>query len=131
LGFKGYEDFGEDEKVKIPYPKVGEVFTVKYRVRLKKGPPLNANYYVSMLARRHDPVEIIDDQEIKIEGLSSDFWKEVRFRAKITKPALTISLTVNIRLEGTRDRAAISGVDLMLIDPLTGQYGKKEEHYER
>jgi len=113
------------------YPKVGEIFTVKYRVRLKEGVPLTANYYVSMLARRHDPVEIIDDQEVKIQGLSNDAWKEVRLRAKITEPALTISLAVNIRLEGTRDRMALSGVGLVLIDPLTGQYGKKEEHYEQ
>jgi hypothetical protein len=27
------------------YPKVGEIFTVKYRVRLKEGVPLTANYY--------------------------------------------------------------------------------------
>ena len=113
------------------YPKVGEVFTVKYRVRLKKGPPLNANYYVSMDACSYDPVEIIDDQEIKIEGLSSDFWKEVRFRAKITKPALTVKLIVNIRLEGTRDRAATRSIKLVLIDPLTGQYGKGGGYYEQ
>jgi len=113
------------------YPKVGEIFTVKYRVRLKEGVPLTANYYVSMLARRHDPVEIIDDQEVKIQGLSHDVWKEVRLRAKITEPALTVKLIVNIRLESTRDRAATRSVKLVLIDPLTGQYGKKEEHYEQ
>jgi hypothetical protein len=113
------------------YPKVGDVFTVRYRVRLKEKATLDANYYVSMHARSYDPVEIMNDQEIVINGLSHDVWKEVKFRVKITEPALTIALTVNIRLEGTRDRAALCGVDLVLIDPLTGRYGNKEEYSDQ
>jgi len=111
------------------YPKVGEIFTVKYRVRMKENVTSEANYYVTMHARTDDPVEIIDNQEVKIQGLSHDLWKEVLFRAKITEPMLTLKLIVNIRLEGTRDRAASRSVELVLVDPLTGQYGEYEEHY--
>lgn len=115
------------------YPRVGQTFTVKYRIRLEDNAPqgmANGKYYAVMHARSQDPVEVIDNEEALIQGLSYTKWQEINFRARIVEPALTIRIIVGIRLEGTKGGSAGGSIDFVLIDPVTGQYGNREEYSE-
>jgi hypothetical protein len=116
------------------YPRIGQIFTVKYRIRLKDNAPqgmTSGKYYAIMHARSQDPVEIIDDEEMLIQGLSYTKWQEMTFHAKIVEPALTIRFIVGIRLEGTKGGSAGGSIDLVLINPETGQYSNRKEYFDQ
>jgi hypothetical protein len=91
----------------------------------------DGKYYAVMHARSQDPVEVIDSEEILIQGLSYTKWQEITFRARVIEPAFTIRIIVGIRLEGTKGGSAGGSIDLVLIDPETGQYGFREQWEER
>jgi len=116
------------------YPKVGDVFEVVYRLKLKSGlEPRSGNYCVLIGCDPSGAIEIIGKDRLFFPGLEAGEWKEFYIQYRILKPLNEIRIGVSLgQMYGGQfyGPLASTGMSLYLIDPETGQYGTREE-YER
>ena len=117
------------------YPKVGEVFEVVFRVRLKSQNDLQhmpeeaiaEGYVVSFGARPKAAVKLLSNNEIFIPVLNLGEWQEFVGKYRITKPSMWVTVGAEIRLKAVKAGPGL-GHTFYLLDSLTGQYGTKEEY---
>ncbi|MGB3479275.1 MAG: hypothetical protein WBB67_08955, partial [bacterium] len=126
------DDLDREMHITGGFPKVGEVFEVVYRVKLKEENHLNEypkkmvamGYITYFRSRSMDPVTLITEKEIFVPILNKGEWREFSAKFTITESAKNIML-----IAGTRFKVSKSGahnqMTLYLIDPETGQYGTK------
>ncbi|MGQ9534730.1 MAG: hypothetical protein ACUVTF_05800, partial [bacterium] len=121
------------------YPKVGDVFEVVYRIKLKEVNELHhypkkmveMGYTVVFYTSPVDSVMIISDREISVPVLNVGEWREFHAKLKITGRSKVIRVDALTRFKVARYFAGASiNTPLYLLDPQTGQYGTREE-YER
>ncbi|MGB3480412.1 MAG: hypothetical protein WBB67_14785 [bacterium] len=113
-------------------PKVGEVFEVVYRVRLKVNIPPEfgkRNFFVKFGTGTYGPAEVIGIDEICIPFLVPGEWQEVRGKYRIPKPYKMVFINTFLgTAKGHKYRMVGGCLRLFLIDSLTGQYGTGEEY---
>jgi hypothetical protein len=120
------------------YPKVGEVFEVVFRVRLKSQNDLQhmpeeaiaEGYVVSFGARPKAAVKLLSNNEIFIPVLNLGEWQEFVGKYRITKPSMWVTVGAEIRLKAVKAGPGL-GHTFYLLDSLTGQYGTKEQWLNR
>ena len=120
------------------YPKVGEVFEVVFRVRLKSQNDLQhmpeeaiaEGYVVSFGARPKAAVKLLSNNEIFIPVLNLGEWQEFVGKYRITKPSMWVTVGAEIRLKAVKAGPGL-GHTFYLLDSLTGQYGTKEQWLKR
>jgi len=132
-----------EEEVEIvgDYPKVGEIFEVVYRIRLKKLDDhsrgyLHTDFYAVIRGGFSKPIKIIGKDKFLFTGLPPvGEWKEFRFRCQILKPFnhIDINGTIHPVYKGEMygNIATMGHLLLYLVNPETGQYGTKEEWLKR
>jgi len=113
-------------------PKVGEVFEVVYRVRLKVNIPPEfgkRNFFVKFGTGTYGPAEVIGTDEICIPFLVPGEWQEVRGKYRIPKPYKMVFINTFLgTAKGHKYRMVGGCLRLFLIDSLTGQYSTGEEY---
>jgi hypothetical protein len=122
------------------YPKVGDIFEVVYRIKIKDTADWTnredylTNDYCAVIHAQPDATEMIGENLFFFSGLKLGETKEFRARCRIVKPWNWIQVTGHIALGRKGDvRGAVSakgGIPLYLIDPKTGQYGTRKDAYE-
>jgi len=119
------------------YPKVGEIFEVIFKVRLKSDQDLKhlpnatiAQGYIVYFGgvRPKDAVEVLDNSEIFVPVMHLGEWREFIGKFRITKPATQVSFGAGICLKASPGSGTGKSRFLYLVDPETGQYGTKEEY---
>ncbi|MGQ9702908.1 MAG: hypothetical protein ACUVQT_10745, partial [bacterium] len=118
-------------------PKVGDVFEVIYRLKLKLDvEPKSGNYCAVLFCVPPGAVEIIGKARFFFSSLNDREWKEFHTQCRILKPVGGINFDIGIyqTYPSYPDRYygpfATTQMFLYLLDPQTGQYGTREE-YER
>jgi hypothetical protein len=117
------------------YPKVGEVFEVIYRVRLKEKNQLDVfpakmvemGYVTYFRTGSIDPVTLITEKEIFVPVLNKGEWHEFSAKYIINEKAKHIKLIAGTRFKVSKS-GTFSQMTLHLIDPETGQYGTEDEY---
>ncbi|MEO0138229.1 MAG: hypothetical protein ABIL86_11955 [candidate division WOR-3 bacterium] len=126
------------------YPKVGEVFEIVFRVRVKETVDwtlqesyLRADYFAVISVSTYGAEIVGKDSKDKFffSGLQIGETKEFRTRCRILNPVNWIRIIgyISLSCQG-KERgpvAKIAGINLYLVDPETGQYGTKEEYEKR
>jgi len=121
------------------YPKVGEIFEVIFRVRLKSDQDLKhlpaeaiAQGYIVHFggSRPKDAVEVLNNNEIFVPVMHLGEWREFVGKFCIIKPAPQVSFGAGIHLKVCAGSGTGRSRTIYLIDSATGQYGTREE-YER
>jgi len=112
-------------------PKVGDIFEVVYRVRLK--PEIQQEYgrrkfYITFFSGSSFKAEVLDSTEITIPSLIPGEWEEFRGRFRIPESYEMVFVNASIRFAGVTHNLAGASLRLYLIDSLTGQYGTKDEY---
>jgi len=123
------------------YPKVGEIFEVVYRIRVKEVmdylriPFLTEDYCAVIRCIPPEAAEIIGKDKFFFTGLTLGETKEFRTRCRILKPVTWICIDGDIdrAVEGKSLGPIATKGDkwLWLTDPETGQYGTKDQWLNR
>jgi len=131
-------DVDQEMHITGGFPKVGEVFEVVYRVRLKEKNSLNKHpekmvamgYITHFSSRPMDPVTFMTEKEMFIPVLNPGEWREFSVKLKITESAENIQIQAGTHFKVSRS-GAHGAMSIYLIDPETGQYGTKEQWLNR
>ncbi|MEO0143132.1 MAG: hypothetical protein ABIL15_07255, partial [candidate division WOR-3 bacterium] len=131
------KDIEQEFYISGNYPKVGDIFELVYRVKLKSGvEPKSGDYCVRFFCGISQPIEIIGKDRFSFHGLNAE-WKEFHIRCRILKPVVWVGFDIGVyqtyqtypgRYYGP---LATTGTFLYLIDPETGQYGTREEYEKK
>ncbi len=123
------------------YPKVGEIFDVVYRIKIKEinetpiKDYLTRDYCAVIRCGPSEAINVLGEDKFFFSGFRVGEWQEFRTRCRILKPMERINIDGNVDLmfQGkSRGPVAVKGqMTIFLIDPKTGQYGTREEYEKR
>ena len=131
-------DVDQEMYISGEYPKVGDVFEVVYRIKLKEKNRLDEypkkmvamGYVTHFSSRPMDPVTFITEKEIFVQVLNPGEWREFSVKLRIDKITNDVLIQAGTRFKASRS-GAFWGLHLYLLDPETGQYGTKEQWLNR
>jgi hypothetical protein len=124
------DDFDHELLLVNGYPRVGEVFEVLYRVRLKEDaqPKPNVQYYMQFKTGSSYQAEVLIPSEIAVTHFTiPGEWKEFHGKYIIHEPFKMTILNAMLRKEGGGYGTSGAMLVMYLVDSITGQYGTLEE----
>jgi hypothetical protein len=124
------DDFDQELLLVNGYPRVGEVFEVIYRVRLKHDaqPESGVHYYMKFTTGSSYQAEVLTPSEIAVPFFTvPGEWKEFHGKYIIHEPFKMTILNAMLRKEGCGYGTSGAMFVMYLVDSITGQYGTYEE----